>query len=56
MAFGDYVASLCAEFGQIAKAHRLSTLRYLLSLAYLEAERVSRGAVFPDEGSGEPSH
>ena len=54
--FGEYVASLCAELSSLASKRRLSTLRYMLSLAHLEAERISRGLVVPDGDSEHPSH
>jgi hypothetical protein len=41
-AAADYVAALVMELALIARGHRLDTLGYLLDVARLEAESVSR--------------
>jgi hypothetical protein len=41
-AAADYVAALVIELALIARDHRLDTLGYLLEVARLEAESVSR--------------
>jgi len=41
-AAADYVAALVMELALIARGHRLDTLGYLLEVARLEAESVSR--------------
>jgi len=41
-AAADYVAALAIELALIARGHRLDALGYLLDVARLEAENVSR--------------
>jgi len=41
-AAADYVAALVLELALIARGHHLDTLGYLLEVARLEAESVSR--------------
>ena len=41
-AAANYVASLSADLGEIARRHGLDTLGYILDMARLEAENASR--------------
>lgn len=43
-AAADYVAELVLELVLIARSHRLDTLGYLLDVARLEADSISRGS------------
>ncbi len=43
-AAADYVATLAADLGVIARQHRMDTLGYLLEMARLEAENEGRHA------------
>jgi hypothetical protein len=43
-AAADYVAELVLELALIAHRHRLDTLGYLLEVARLEAESISRSS------------
>jgi len=39
----DYIASLTAELARIARSHGLESLGYILDMARLEADQISRG-------------
>jgi hypothetical protein len=43
-AAADYVAAVVLELVLIARSHRLDTLGYLLEVARLEAESISRSS------------
>lgn len=48
-----YIASLAEELAQLAKTHRLDVLAYLLTLARLEADQISKfGGGHPTDPSG----
>jgi hypothetical protein len=39
-----YIRTLAEELAQIAKRHRLESLRYILDMARLEADQVVKGS------------
>jgi hypothetical protein len=41
-AAASYIAALTADLGQIARQHKLDTLRYLLEMAHMEAQHQTR--------------
>ena len=45
--FTDYTATMCADLAQMARERGLDTLGYLLDMARLEAENLSR----PSDGT-----
>ena len=47
-AVATYVATMSADLASIARQHGLETLGYLLEMARLEAETVSRHVRSPD--------
>lgn len=54
MQIGEYVADMCAQLLEMVSDARLPLLAHLLSMAQLEGERVARGVVPPEPGSGRP--
>ena len=38
----DYIASLADELAQLAKSHNLDALAYILDMARLEADQISK--------------
>jgi hypothetical protein len=40
-----YIRTLAEELAQIAKRHRLESLRYILDMVRLEADQVAKGSV-----------
>jgi hypothetical protein len=47
-----YIASIAVELARIAKHHHLDMLAYLLEMARMEAEQVSRS--WPNQSNGGP--
>ena len=51
----DYIGSLADELAKLAKSHNLDALAYILDMARLEADQISKrwvGETPPDAGTG----